>query len=222
MIHRALFGSIERFFGSADRALRRARSRRGSRRCRWSASRSPTSTSSTCSRWQRRCGTRGSGSRWTLRTTGCRRRSATTPRTRCRSCCLPAARTWRPVRCRSGSATAARSTACRWTAPSRRWRTGSRAGRTHRPRRRRLAFRMSTLGSTMTWHQPELVVEQEGVGRPGRAAAAVDSAPDGLHPGREQAGRRRRARAARSAGLIELDDADASDHRARGAGCTRC
>ena len=45
MIHRALFGSIERFFGVLHRALRRARSRPGSRRCRSWESRSARRTS---------------------------------------------------------------------------------------------------------------------------------------------------------------------------------
>ena len=78
MIHRALFGSIERFFGGAAPSTTPARSRPGSRRCRWSASRSPTSTSTTSPRSPTRLQARGRcGSRSTTPTTGCRRRSAT-------------------------------------------------------------------------------------------------------------------------------------------------
>ena len=65
---------------------------------------------------------RGSGSRWTTATTGCRRRSAPRSGRRCRTCCWPGTTTSRPGRCRSATAAASRRTACRWT---RRWRRSS-------------------------------------------------------------------------------------------------
>ncbi len=106
MIHRALFGSIERFFavllehyaGAFPAWLAP---------CRWSASRSPTSTSTylqeVAAAAARR---RASASRSTPPTTGCRRRSATRRSRRCRSCSSPATRTSPPARCRSATATA--------------------------------------------------------------------------------------------------------------------
>ena len=72
----------------AGRALRGrlpalAGARAGGRR-----SRSPTSTCPTCRTSRRSCWRRGSGSRWTPPTTGCRRRSATPRSRRCRTCCI--------------------------------------------------------------------------------------------------------------------------------------
>ena len=98
MIHRALFGSIERFFGILTEHYAGAfpawlvagagGSHPGHRRAgparpadRGGAARSA-----------------GSGSSWTTATTGCRRRSAPTPWPRCRSCCWPGPGTPRRAR----------------------------------------------------------------------------------------------------------------------------
>ena len=118
MIHRALFGSIERFFavllehyagafpvwlapgaGGRDPHHRRARA-------------------STCRRSRPGCARPGCASRSTPPTTGCRRRSATRRSRRCRTCSSPATRTSPPARCRSATATARRTTASRSTTRS--------------------------------------------------------------------------------------------------------
>lgn len=85
MIHSAKFGSIERFLGVLVEHYAGA-SRPGCPRSRWSASRSPTSTCPTSTRWRPGCARKASGWRWTPPTTACRRRSAPTPSRRCRSC----------------------------------------------------------------------------------------------------------------------------------------
>ncbi len=135
LIHRALFGSIERFFGGAHRALRGrvpgvARAGTGGRGCP-----SRTSTSRIWKRLQQNSNRTASGSRWMPVTTGWPRRSSTTPTSGCRSCCWPGTPMWRQTRCPSGSATAASSTG---GYPGRRpWRrswTGSPGGRTRPPR----------------------------------------------------------------------------------------
>ena len=111
LIHRALFGSIERFFGVltehyagafpawlapvqvvgipvADEHVRYLNDVAAELNC------------------------TGCGPRSTPATTGWRRRSSTTPTRRCRFCCWPVTATWRRARSASGSVTAARSTAC--------------------------------------------------------------------------------------------------------------
>ena len=114
MIHSAKFGSIERFIGVLTEHYAGA----------FPAWLAPTqvvgipvadafgdhlqSVAEHCSR------SAGSGSRSTIPPTGCRRRSAPTPSSRCRSCCWPERKTLRPMRCRSGSGTAPSATACRW------------------------------------------------------------------------------------------------------------
>ena len=98
MIHRALFGSIERFFGILTEHYAGAfpawlapvqvvgipvadgHVAVPGRRCRATEDRT------------------GSGPRWTPATTGWPRRSSTTPTRRCRSCCWPATATSRPAR----------------------------------------------------------------------------------------------------------------------------
>ena len=120
MIHRALFGSIERFFGILTEHYAGAfpawlapvqvvgipvadgHVRVPGRRCR------ATEVHAV------------SGPRSTPATTGWPRRSSTTPTRRCRSCCWPATATSRPARSASGSATAPRSTGCRATTRSKR------------------------------------------------------------------------------------------------------
>ena len=52
MIHRALLGSLRALHRHPHRALRAARSRSGSRRCRPIVSRSPTATGSTPAGWR--------------------------------------------------------------------------------------------------------------------------------------------------------------------------
>ena len=85
MIHRALFGSIERFSSPSCWSTTRARSRRGWPRCRCSAFRWPTSSRriwpGSSSPWR----TRWSAARSTTRTTASARRSATPRSPRCRS-----------------------------------------------------------------------------------------------------------------------------------------
>ena len=86
MIHRALFGSVERFMGVLTEHyagafppwLAPGPGRR--------ASRSPSATSTTCTRSPRPCAPPVSGSRWTAPMTGCRRRSATPRSRRCPTC----------------------------------------------------------------------------------------------------------------------------------------
>lgn len=84
MIHRALFGSIERFFAVLLEHYAGA-FRSGSPRSRPSASRSATPTSPTSRSSLPRRASRGCGWMWTRPRTGCRRRSATSRRTRFRS-----------------------------------------------------------------------------------------------------------------------------------------
>ena len=112
MIHRALFGSIERFMGvliehyagahaavagagagggHPDRRRPRAVPERGRRGG---------------------CAPGASASRSTTAPTGCRRRSAPRRSRRSRSCCWPATTTWRRARSRSATAPARRRTAC--------------------------------------------------------------------------------------------------------------
>ena len=86
MIHRALFGSVERFFGVltehyAGRVPGLAGARAGGR---YPGHRASTWT--TCRRWRPAARARRSGWRWTPPTTGCRRRSATPRSRRSRSC----------------------------------------------------------------------------------------------------------------------------------------
>ena len=98
MIHRALFGSIERFFGVLTEHYAGA----------FPAWLAPVQVVGIpvaeafvdvpVRRRRRSSRPPGSGPRWTSATTGCRRRSATTPRRRCRSCCSPASGTSRPAR----------------------------------------------------------------------------------------------------------------------------
>ena len=87
MIHRALFGSIERFFGVLLEHYAGA----------FPAWLAPVqvvgipvtaTTTATCRTSLPGCGRRASGSRSTPPTTGCRRRSATRRSRRCRSCCI--------------------------------------------------------------------------------------------------------------------------------------
>ena len=98
MIHRALFGSIERFFGIltehyAGAFPGLARPRAG---CRHPGERTTRCRTSRASR--RRCALRASASRSTPGTTGCRRRSARTRCRRCRSCCSRAVEMSTPAR----------------------------------------------------------------------------------------------------------------------------
>ena len=135
VLHRALFGSIERFFGVLTEHYAGAFPA-------WLApvqvvgipiadEHVPHLPAS-----RRSCGRGASASTSTPPTTACRRRSATTRPRRCRSCCWRAARTSRPVRCRSVSATAPRSTACRSRTRCGPWSTGWSGGRTRRRRPR--------------------------------------------------------------------------------------
>ncbi len=112
MIHRALFGSIERFLGVLVEHYAGAFPA-CSRRCRSSASRCTPTSTAICSTSPRSSRRRGSGPTSTPPTTGCRRRSATRRSRRCRSCSSPGRTTSRPGRSRSGSATAPRTTASR-------------------------------------------------------------------------------------------------------------
>ena len=59
MLHRAVFGSFERFIGAPDRALRRRASRSGWRRGRWWWRRSSPRPTPTPRRRSRRCAPRG-------------------------------------------------------------------------------------------------------------------------------------------------------------------
>lgn len=117
MIHRALFGSIERFFAVLLEHYAGAFPP-GSPRSRSPRSRSPTPTSRTSATSPRSCAPRASGSRSTPRTTACRRRSATPRRPRCRSCSSRARRTSPRAPSPSVTATARRRTASRSTRPS--------------------------------------------------------------------------------------------------------
>ena len=93
MIHRALFGSIERFFAVLTEHYAGA----------FPAWLSPVQVVGIPvadafgehleARHPGAAQPRGSGPRSTTPTTGCRRRSATTPPARCRSCCWPGRRT---------------------------------------------------------------------------------------------------------------------------------
>ncbi len=178
MIHSAKFGSLERFFGVLVEHYAGAFPR-GSHPCRSWASPSPTPTCRTWWRSPSGCAPRACASRSTTPTTGCPRRSAPGRSRRSPSCSSPAPRTSRTAPCPSGSATAARRTACPWPTPwnaSRRpSATGCRCervlpGRARGPRRR-------TGGGFR--------------GRARRVRPAVDAAPDGVHPGRAQTRRRR-------------------------------
>ena len=132
MIHRALFGSIERFFGVLHRALRRrvpglagagAGGRHPGRR---RAGAAPGA------RRHGAAGPRRPGRGGRSATTGCRRRSAPTPCRRCRSCCSPAAATSRRARSASGSATARQLNGVPVDDAVERSSTGCGAGRTPR------------------------------------------------------------------------------------------
>ena len=109
MIHRALFGSIERFFGILVEHYAGAFPP-------WLAPVQvvgiPIADAHVpyLERGRRPgCASRASGSRSTPATTGCRRRSATRSGRRCRSCCSPGTTTWPRARCRSATATGRRS-----------------------------------------------------------------------------------------------------------------
>ena len=111
-IHRAIYGSLERFIGILDRALRAARSRCGSRRSRPSSSRSRTATSRPPRSSPACCARAACGSRSTTRPTGCRTRSGSPRSRRCRTCsCSATARSRRarpPPGRRAGRAAAGR------------------------------------------------------------------------------------------------------------------
>nr|BFE80548.1 hypothetical protein GCM10020093_031490 [Planobispora longispora] len=194
MIHRALFGSIERFFGVLVEHYAGA-FLRGSPRCRPSASRSPRPTRPTCRTWPRRPASGASGSRWTPPTTGCRRRSATRRRPRCRSCSWRATRTSPTARSPSASATASRRTASRWTRRS-----------TRSPTRSSAASRSESRIRTRNL-DPDLASGSRfrvRIGRHPDSASGSDIAP-GADPGRRTSCRVRRiggpaAGAARHAG----------------------
>ena len=120
MIHRALFGSIERFFGVLTEHYAGAFPA-------WLAPVQVVAIPITDAhipylekRRRARCARRGSASRSTRPTTGCRRRSATPRSRRSRTCCWPATTTSRRTRCRSATAAASRTTACRSPRRSRR------------------------------------------------------------------------------------------------------
>jgi len=119
MIHRALFGSIERFFavllehyaGAFPPGWPRSRS--------W-AFQSRASTCPTWRTWRVGCGSTGCASKWTPATTACRRRSATPRSRKSPSCCWRATTTSARARCPSATATVRRTTASRSTRRSRR------------------------------------------------------------------------------------------------------
>ncbi len=98
MIHRALFGSIERFFGVLTEHYAGAFPAWLSPRSRSWASRSPRRSPITCRASSTRCGPPVSVPRSTTPTTACRRRSATTPPARFRSCCSRASATSKRMR----------------------------------------------------------------------------------------------------------------------------
>ena len=167
MIHRALFGSIERFFGVLTEHYAGAFPawlspvqvvgipiRDGARRL--PARVSPSG-----------CAARASGPRSTPPTTGCRRRSATAQQHK-----VPfmfdrrADATSRPALSRSATATASNATACRSTTRSSRWRATSPPGR---PSRTRSTPRRS---SRPRHDRPDRTA---GRRRPGRLATAVDA-----------------------------------------------
>ena len=112
MIHRALFGSIERFFGVLTEHYAGA----------FPAWLAPVQVVGIPIREDHApyldvlCGAsaraRASGPRWTTPTTGCRRRSAPRSSRRSRSWRSPATRTWPTARSRSATATARSATAC--------------------------------------------------------------------------------------------------------------
>ena len=115
MIHRALFGSIERFFGILIEHYAGAFPP-------WLAPVQvvgiPIADTHVAVPGEGRrpaARARASGSRSTTATTGCRRRSAPRSGRRCRTCCWPGTTTSPPGRCRSATAAASRRTACRWT-----------------------------------------------------------------------------------------------------------
>ena len=103
MIHRALFGSIERFFGVLTEHYAGAFPP-------WLAPVQVVGIPITdehvayLDEVAAGCGSAASGSRSTPPTTGCRRRSAPRRSRRCRSCCSPATRTSPRARCRSATA----------------------------------------------------------------------------------------------------------------------
>ena len=113
MIHRALFGSIERFFGILTEHYAGAFPP-------WLApvqvvgipiADAHVPYLEEVAARLREHGYPGRGGR--RAPTGCRRRSAPRSGRRCRSCCSRATPTWPPGRCRSGSGTASQRNGCR-------------------------------------------------------------------------------------------------------------
>ena len=117
LIHRALFGSIERFFGILTEHYAGAFPA-------WLAPVQvvgvPVADDHVGYLQEVAADLRAAGCalKSTPVTIGWRRRSSTTPTRECRSCCSPVTAMWRPARSRSGSATAARSTGCPASRPS--------------------------------------------------------------------------------------------------------
>src|SRR5699024_3521399 len=110
---------------------------------------------------------------WIWRTSGCRRRSAPTPRARCRSCSSPGTVTSRPGPRASGSRTAHSSTASRATPRWTRSATGSTRAATTYPPRSACESRGGRRGRDL----------RPAGRRRGHAAAAVSAVPHVLHRG---------------------------------------